>query len=37
MFVQQGAKPGAATKITFVRSNKQETVDATFGVPRGKR
>lgn len=37
MFVLQGAKPGAATKLTFVRASKQETVDATFGVPRGKR
>jgi hypothetical protein len=37
MFVLQGAKPGAATKLTFVRANKQQSVDATFGVPRGKR
>ena len=37
MFVLQGAKPGAATKITFVRATKQAVVDATFGVPRGKR
>jgi Peptidase family M28/PDZ domain/PA domain/WD40-like Beta Propeller Repeat len=37
MFVLQAAKPGTPTKITFVRNGKEETVDATFGVPRGKR
>jgi len=37
MFVLQAAKPGTPTKITFVRGTKTETVDATFGVPSGKR
>ena len=37
MFVLQAAKPGAPTKVTFVRDGKTQTVDATFGVPSGKR
>ena len=37
MFVLQSAKPGTETKIVYVRGGKQETVTATFGVPRGKR
>ena len=37
MFVLQAAKPGTPTKITYVRGAKTETVDATFGVPSGKR
>ncbi len=37
MFVLQSAKPGTDTKITFVRDGKEQTVNATFGVPRGKR
>jgi Tol biopolymer transport system component/Iap family predicted aminopeptidase len=37
MFVLQAAKPGTPTKITFVRNTKEQTVDATFGVPRGRR
>jgi membrane-associated protease RseP (regulator of RpoE activity) len=37
MFVLQAAKPGTATKITFVRTGKTQTVDATFGVPTGRR
>ncbi|HEY0252445.1 MAG TPA: M28 family peptidase [Kofleriaceae bacterium] len=37
MFVLQAAKPGTPTKITFVRDGKEQTVDATFGMPRGKR
>jgi membrane-associated protease RseP (regulator of RpoE activity) len=36
MFVLQSAKPGTETKITFVRGGKEETVPATFGVPRGR-
>ena len=37
MFVLQGAKPGTDTRITFVRDGKEQSVPATFGVPRGKR
>jgi len=37
MFVLESAKPGTPTKITFVRDGKQQTVDATFGVPRSRR
>jgi S1-C subfamily serine protease len=37
MFVLQTAKPGTETTITFVRDGKQQTVQATYGVPRGKR
>ena len=37
MFVLQAAKPGTETKIIFVRNGKEQTVTATFGVPRGKR
>jgi Iap family predicted aminopeptidase len=37
MFVLQAAKPGQDTKIVFVRDGKEQTVNATFGLPRGKR
>jgi len=37
MFVLQAAKPGQDTKIVFVRDGKEQTVAATFGLPRGKR
>jgi len=37
MYVLEAAKPGAATRITFVRDGKPQTVDATFGVPRSRR
>ena len=37
MFVLQAAKPGTEVKVTFVRDGKQQTVNATYGVPRGKR
>ncbi|MEO6772288.1 MAG: M20/M25/M40 family metallo-hydrolase [Kofleriaceae bacterium] len=37
MFVLQAAKPGTTAKVTFVRGGKEQTVDATFGVPRGRR
>jgi S1-C subfamily serine protease len=37
MFVLQAAKPGSDTKIVFVRDGKEQTVTATFGLPRGKR
>jgi len=37
MFVLQSGKPGTEVKITFVRDGKEQTVTATFGMPRGKR
>ena len=37
MFVLQTAKPGTDVKVTFVRDGKQQTVTATYGVPRSKR
>ncbi|MDB4956577.1 MAG: peptidase [Myxococcales bacterium] len=37
MFVLQAAKPGTDVKVTFVRDGKQQTVNATYGAPRGKR
>src|SRR5262249_5994190 len=37
MFVLQAAKPNTEVKITFVRDNKEQTVTAKFGLPRGKR
>ncbi len=37
MFVLQGAKPGTPVKVTFVRAGKEQSVDATYGLPRGKR
>ena len=37
MFVLQGGKPGTQVKVTFVRNGKEESVDATYGLPRGKR
>ena len=37
MFVLQAAKPGTEAKITFVRAGKEQTLSATYGVPRGKR
>jgi S1-C subfamily serine protease len=33
----QSGKPGTEVKITFVRDGKEQTVTATFGMPRGKR
>jgi len=36
MFVLQGGKPGTEVKITFIRDGKEQTVTATFGVPRGR-
>ena len=37
MFVLESAKPGTETKLTYVRDGKRETVNATFGTPRGRR
>jgi len=37
MFVLQTAKPGTDVKVTFVRDGKQQTVTATYGVPKSKR
>src|SRR5262249_26804284 len=37
MFVLESAKPGASTKITYVRDGKRVTVDATFGAPRARK
>jgi hypothetical protein len=37
MFVLQTAKPGTDVKVTFVRDGKHQTVNATYGAPRGKR
>jgi membrane-associated protease RseP (regulator of RpoE activity) len=37
MFVLQSAKPGTETKIIFVRDGKEQSVTATFGVPRGRK
>ena len=36
MFVLQVARPGQATHITYVRDGQLTTVDAVFGVPRGR-
>lgn len=37
MFVLQAAKPGTDVKVTFVRDGKRQTVNATYGVPRGRK
>ena len=37
MFVLQTAKPGTETTVTFVRDGKQQSLKATFGLPRGRR
>ncbi len=37
MFVLQGAKPGTSVKITFVRAGKEQSLEAIYGVPRGRR
>ena len=37
MFVLQTAKPGTDVKVTFVRDGKQQSVTATYGVPRSRR
>jgi S1-C subfamily serine protease len=37
MFVLQAAKPGEAVKVTIMRDGKRLVLDATYGVPRGRR
>ena len=37
MFVLSMAKPGQATKVTYVRDGKTFTVTATFGKPRSRK
>ena len=37
MFVLQTAKPGTDVKITFVRDGKQQSVTATYGVPKARK
>lgn len=37
MFVLEREKPGTATTVTYVRDGKTATVNAVFGVPRGRR
>ncbi len=37
MFVLQAAKPGTDVKVTYVRDGKRETVNATYGAPRGRK
>jgi hypothetical protein len=33
----QSAKPGTEAKIIFVRDGKEQSVTATFGLPRGRK
>jgi Tol biopolymer transport system component len=37
MFVLEQSKPGTEVNIVFLRDNKQQTVKATFGTPKGRR
>jgi Zn-dependent M28 family amino/carboxypeptidase len=37
MFVLEQSKPGTEVTIIFIRDNKQQTVKATFGTPKGRR